>query len=54
MPKGSKKSKKPCKGTMYVMNGKKWCVGENLVKKSKKSRRAGGGKSRRLPKKSRK
>jgi hypothetical protein len=34
MPKGSKK---PCKGSMYVVSGKKWCVGEKLVKKSKKS-----------------
>lgn len=47
-----KSPKKPCKGTIYVMDGKKWCVGEKLVKKSKKSvarksLRRGGRKSRR-------
>ncbi len=37
MPKStSKASKRPCKGTLYTINGNKWCVAE---KKSKKSRR---------------
>jgi hypothetical protein len=37
--------KSSCKGTVYVINGKRWCVGEKLVskkwgaKKTKKSRK---------------
>ena len=32
---------KTCKGTIYIVNGKKWCVGEKKSKKgSKKSKKS--------------
>ena len=34
--------KKPCKGTVYVVSGKKWCVGEKKISKqsSKKNNKS--------------
>lgn len=30
--------KKPCTGNIYVINGKRWCVGEKKSTKNKRSK----------------
>ena len=42
--------KKQCQGTVYVVNGKKWCVGEKRISKkwgTKKSKKQKKNKTKR-------
>ena len=49
--------KKPCTGTVYIVDGKRWCVGEKKIskkwgsKKSKKCKKSNNKSKKNKPKK---